>query len=136
MVFTVNVGLVAATGYAFYTRSALRRDTAVICGVAAGAIALIGAEGAVANAYRKTEAGHEEERRAREEGDAIYRQTKEIVTRPAFASGLIGVLNVSIAGAIAYIAYDNWTVPRWDRRVITGIAASVAAISVGERYVI
>ncbi|KAG8987256.1 hypothetical protein FRB90_003498 [Tulasnella sp. 427] len=79
----VNVGLVGALGYELYTKPHLRRDTRLLATAGASGLVLLGVEGYFAEAYRKTAAGQEEERRAREEGAALYRRTKDIVLRPA-----------------------------------------------------
>lgn len=86
-----NVGLIGAFGYNLYSKPHLRTDTRVLSTAAISALVLFGAEGYVAEAYRRTDAGQEEERRARDEGDLIYRRTKAIVLRPGVLGGLVGV---------------------------------------------
>ena len=58
---------------------------------AAGALVILGAEGVLAEAYRNTPQGREEERRAREEGAALYKHTREIILRPKVFGGLLGI---------------------------------------------
>lgn len=78
-------------GHAYYTQPHLRRDTAIVGSTVVGALALLGAEGYVAEKYRETPSGREEERRAREEGALIYRHAREIVLRPGVLGGLVGL---------------------------------------------
>lgn len=33
----------------------------------------------------------------------------------------MGVLNIASLAGVGYLAYANWTQPRWDRRVVTGM---------------
>jgi hypothetical protein len=87
----VNVGLLGTLGYQLYTQPHLRTDAKVLGGSAAGALVILGAEGFLAEAYRNTAQGREEERRAREEGAALYKHAKEIVLRPKVFGGLLGV---------------------------------------------
>ena len=87
----INVGLLGFAGYAFYTTPAYRKDYRVIGGTAAGALALITAEGALAESYLSTEEGQAELRRAEQEGSVLYRHTKEVVLRPGVLGGFIGV---------------------------------------------
>lgn len=87
----MNVGLIGAFGYQLYSRPSLRSDTRFLGTAAVSGLVLFGAEGYVAESYRLTAAGQEEERRAREEGAAIYRKTKDVVLRPGVLGGLVGV---------------------------------------------
>jgi len=87
----VNVGLLGYAGYLFYTTPAYRKDYRVLGGTAAAALALISAEGAVADAYLSTDEGQAELRRAEQEGSVLYRHTKEVVLRPGVLGGLVGV---------------------------------------------
>ncbi|KAI0074153.1 hypothetical protein K474DRAFT_1665732 [Panus rudis PR-1116 ss-1] len=131
----VNVGLISGAGYAFYTQPHLRRDKRLISSTVAGALALFGAEGYLAEKYRETPAGQEEERKAREEGAALYRVAKEHILRPGVLGGLVGVLNAGILGTLGYFAYLNWNAPRWDRRTVSAITVSLLALWTGEGYV-
>lgn len=86
----INVGLLGYAGYAFYNTPAYRKDYRVLGGVAAAGLALVSAEGTLADAYLSTEEGKAELRRAEQEGSALYRHTKEVVLRPGVFSGLLG----------------------------------------------
>jgi hypothetical protein len=88
---SVNVGLLGTLSYQLYTQPHLRTDSKVLGSSAVGALIILGAEGFLADAYRNTEQGREEERRAREEGAALYKHTKEIILRPKVFGGLLGV---------------------------------------------
>lgn len=57
----------------------------------AAALTILGAEGYAAEKYRETPAGREEERRAKEEGTALYRTCREHILRPGVLGGLVGV---------------------------------------------
>ena len=86
----INVGLLGYAGYVFYNTPAYRKDYRVIGGAAGAGLALITAEGALADAYLSTEEGQAELRRAEQEGSALYRHTKEVVLRPGVLGGLLG----------------------------------------------
>jgi len=130
----VNVGLLASAGYQLYTRPALRSDARVVGGTVVGALLLLGVEGLGTEAYAKTDAGREEAHRAKEEGAALYRHTKEIVLRPSVLGGVAGVVNVGILGTVAYFAYQHWDMPRWDRKTIGAISAGLITLYAGEGY--
>ncbi|KAK7057300.1 hypothetical protein R3P38DRAFT_1170121 [Favolaschia claudopus] len=129
----VNVGLLAGAARAFYVNPHYRHDTQVISTTVAATLALLGAEGYAADAYRKTPAGQEEERRAKEEGAVIYRHAREQILRPGTLGGLVGVINLGILGTIGYFSYENWNRP-WDRRVVSAISAALLTLSVGEGF--
>jgi len=131
----VNVGLLGTLGYQFYTQPHLRADRRFIGWSTAGTLAVLGAEGYFTEAYRNTAAGREEERKAREEGAALYKHTKEIVLRPKVFGGLLGALNLGIIGVVSYIAYDNWDRPTWDRRTVSMITAGLLGLVASEGYV-
>ncbi|KIJ49402.1 hypothetical protein M422DRAFT_27764 [Sphaerobolus stellatus SS14] len=130
----VNVGLLGTFGYNLYTEPHLRSDRRFLGWSTLGALAFLGAEGFLAEAYRNTDAGREEERKARKEGAVLYKHTKEVVLRPKVFGGLLGVLNVGIIGAVSYIAYDNWNRP-WDRRTVSAITVGLLSLFTGEGYV-
>jgi hypothetical protein len=88
---TVNIGLISGVGYTYYACPHLRRDTRFLTSTAAAALAVFGAEGYLAETYRKTPAGREEERKAKEEGAALYRYGREHLLRPGVLGGLVGV---------------------------------------------
>jgi len=129
---SVNVGLLASAGYNLYNRPDLRSNSRVIGATAAGALLLMGAEGFVAEAYRTTEAGRREEKRAKEEGASLYKQTKELVLRPKVLGGLAGALNVAVLGTAGFLAYQHWHMPHWDRRVVSGVVVGLITLSLGE----
>jgi hypothetical protein len=132
-----------------YTQPHLRTDSRVLGGSAAGTLIILGAEGALSEAYRNTAKGREEERRAREEGAALYKHTKEVILRPGVFGGLLGIseqglcfvawiltselVNLGIIGGVAYVAYDNWDRP-WDRRTVSAVTVGMLALMVGEGY--
>ncbi|CAE6428136.1 hypothetical protein ACGC1H_000715 [Rhizoctonia solani] len=130
----VNVGLLAFVGRELYTKPHLRRDSRTIGIAAAAAFALFGAEGVLADAYVKTPAGQKEKERAKKEGAALYRHTREVVLRPGVLGGLIGLLNLGILGGVGYTAYSSWDQPRWDRRVVSTISAGLLTLAAGEGY--
>lgn len=87
----VNIGLLAGAARAFYVQPNLRRDTKVISSTAAATLTLLTAEGFLAEKYRKTPRGQDEERRAKEEGTLIYKHLREIILRPGVLGGLLGL---------------------------------------------
>lgn len=87
----MNLALLGTAGYQFYTRPEIRTDTRIVGGTLAGALVLFGAEGWLAEAYAETDAGQREAARAKEEGAAVWRHTKEVVLRPGVFGGLIGI---------------------------------------------
>jgi len=134
LVGLVNVGLLATAGYQFYTRPAIRSDAKIIGGTVVAALVLLGTEGAAADAYARTDAGQAEARRAKEEGAAIYKHTKEIVLRPKVLGGLAGVFNVAVLGTVGYFAYQNWDLPRWDKRTVSAVTAGLITLWAGEGF--
>ncbi|KAJ6475249.1 hypothetical protein C8R47DRAFT_1142771 [Mycena vitilis] len=127
----VNIGLLAGAARAFYVQPHYRRDTAVVSTAVASTLAILGVEGYAAEAYRKTAAGQEEERRAKEEGAAVYRLLREQILRPGTLGGLVGLINLGILGAIGYFSYENWD-RSWDRRMVSAVSAGLLTLSVGE----
>lgn len=87
----MNIGLLASVGRMFYTRPHLRRDATALSSTIAGTIALFSAEGYAAEKYRETPRGRQEERKAREEGAAIYRHLHTQIMRPGVLGGLVGL---------------------------------------------
>ncbi|KAJ7647444.1 hypothetical protein FB45DRAFT_893472 [Roridomyces roridus] len=130
----VNVGLLVGAARAFYVQPNYRRDTTIISTTLAATFALLGLEGYAAEAYLKTAAGQEEERRAKEEGAMIYRQLKERVLRPGVLGGIVGLMNLGILGTVGYFGYEHWNRP-WDRRFVSSIIAGLVALSMGEGFI-
>ncbi|KIO25323.1 hypothetical protein M407DRAFT_92676 [Tulasnella calospora MUT 4182] len=130
----VNVGLIGAFGYELYSKPHVRSDTRLLATAGVSGLVLLGAEGYLAEAYRKTAAGQEEERRAREEGAALYRRTKDIVLRPGVLGGIVGVVNVGILGGVGYISYVHWDTPNWDRRTVSAVTVGLITLFTGEGY--
>lgn len=131
----MNLGLIGTVSYKLYTEPGLRSDQRFLTTSAISALAIFGAEGWYADAYRKTDAGQREERKAREEGAAIYSQAKQVVLRPGVLGGLVGVLNVGILGGVGYWSYVNWDRPSaWDRRTVSTATAGLLALFAGEGY--
>ncbi|KAF8493610.1 hypothetical protein JB92DRAFT_3084920 [Gautieria morchelliformis] len=135
LIGVVNVGLLGTLSYQLYTQPHLRTDSRVLGGSAAGALIILGAEGALAESYRNTAQGREEERRAREEGAALYKHAREVILRPRVFGGLLGIINLGIIGGVSYVAYDNWDEPQWDRRTVCAAAVGLLALVVGEGIV-
>ncbi|TCD63031.1 hypothetical protein EIP91_006067 [Steccherinum ochraceum] len=134
LVGLVNIGLISGVGYTYYACPHLRRDTRALTSTAAAAFAVFGAEGYLAENYRKTAAGREEERKAKEEGAALYRYGREHLLRPGVLGGLVGIVNAGILGGLGYVTYINWDAPRWDRRTVSAISVSLLTLWAGEGY--
>ena len=90
IVNAVNIGLISGVGYTFYACPHLRRNSKIITSTAAAALAIFTGEGYLAEVYRKTPAGREEERRAKQEGAALYRYSREHLLRPGVLGGIVG----------------------------------------------
>lgn len=119
--------------YKLYTEPGLRSDQRFLTTSAVSALAIFGAEGWYADAYRKTESGQREERKAREEGGALYNHAKQVVLRPGVLGGLVGVVNVGVLGAVGYWSYTNWDRPsQWDRRTVSAASVGLLALFAGE----
>ncbi|CAL1706984.1 unnamed protein product [Somion occarium] len=86
----VNIGILSGAGYVYYTKPQVRQDTRLLASTAAGILTLFGAEGYAAERYLETPAGKEEEKKAREEGAALYRVAREHILRPGALGGLVG----------------------------------------------
>jgi len=130
----VNVGLIASAGYAFYSRPSYRSDSKIIGSTVAGALLLFGSEGYFAEAYSQTDQGRAEAQRAREEGAYLYKQAKQVVLRPGVLGGIVGVFNLAVLGTVGYFAYENWDLPRWDRRTVSAVTVGLLGLSLGEGY--
>ena len=87
----MNIGLLTGAGRAFYLYPEYRHSPSVVSSTVAAAVFLAAAEGFAADHYHKTPEGKAAERRARKEGSAIYRQLHDIVLRPSYFGGLLGV---------------------------------------------
>ncbi|KAJ6499414.1 hypothetical protein C8R45DRAFT_982310 [Mycena sanguinolenta] len=129
----VNIGLLAGAARAFYVNPHYRRDTQIISATTAATLAILGVEGYAAEAYRKTAAGQEEERRAKEEGAVIYRHLREQILRPGTLGGLLGLINIGILGTVGYWSYENWD-RTWDRRMVSLVSAGLFTLSLGEGF--
>jgi len=132
LVGLVNIGIIAGVGHAFYTQPHLRRDTTILGSTIAGALALFSAEGYAAEKYAQTPAGQEEARRAKEEGAALYKHTREIVLRPGVLGGLVGLINTAILGTVGYYSYINWDKPSWDKRTVSAVSVGLLTLWGGE----
>lgn len=134
LVGLVNVGLISAAGYAYYTKPYLRRDTRVLASTAAAVFALLSGETYAAEKYRQTPRGQAEERKAKQEGAALYRAAKEHILRPGVLGGLLGVVNAGILGTVGYFAYTEWDRPRWDKRIVSAVSVGLLTLWSGEGY--
>jgi len=131
----VNLGLIGSLGYKLYTEPGLRTNQRFLTTTTVGVLALFGAEGYFAEAYRQTDAGQREEAKAREEGAALYNHAKTIVLRPGVLGGIVGVVNLGILGSVGYWSYQNWDRPsQWDRRTVSIASLSLLALFTGEGY--
>jgi len=130
----VNIGLISSIGYQFYARPEIRFDKRILSGTIIGGLLLFGAEGYLADAYSKTEGGRAEEKRAKEEGAAIWRHTKEIVLRPGVLGGIVGLLNLGLLGGLGYSFYANPDL-RQDRQFISAATVGTLALFGAEGYV-
>ncbi|KAI0051629.1 hypothetical protein FA95DRAFT_243749 [Auriscalpium vulgare] len=128
----VNVGLLAGTSYALYTEPRFRRDPRILSSTVVATLALFSAEGYAAESFRKTPAGREEERKAKEKGSLVYRNSREHILRPGVLGGLVGLVNVGVLGTVSYFAYSNWDRPAWDRRVVSAVSVGLLALWGGE----
>ena len=128
----VNVGLLSWTGYQLYSDPTLRSDISFLSTAGVTTLILFGLEGYAADKYAQTPGGQEEYRRAKQEGAAIYRHTKEVILRPGVLGGLVGIVNVGILGTVGYYAYIHWYKPDWDRGTVTAVSAGLLALAVGE----
>ena len=113
-------------------------------------MAVFGAEGYLAETYRKTQVGREEERKAKAEGAALYRHCREHLLRPGVLGGLVGIckclctytrdtcilmdskVNVGVLGGLGYVAYIHRDLPHCDRRTVSAISVSLLTLWVGE----
>ncbi|KZV82764.1 hypothetical protein EXIGLDRAFT_778226 [Exidia glandulosa HHB12029] len=130
----VNLALIGTAGYQFYTRPEIRTDKQIVGGTLAGALVLFGAEGWLAEAYAQTDAGKAEAQRAKEEGSAAWRHTKQVVLRPGVMGGLLGVLNVGVLGGVGYTFYTRPELQN-DRRLISAVTVGVLSLFAGEGFI-
>ncbi|KAG9010365.1 hypothetical protein FRB93_004204 [Tulasnella sp. JGI-2019a] len=130
----VNVGLIGAFGYQLYHHPHTRQDTRFLSASAIAAVTLLGAEGYVADNYRKTPRGQAEERRAREEGSYYYQKTKNIVLRPGVLGGIVSAVNLGVLGGVGYVSYIHWDMPHWDRRTVSAVTVGLLGLFTAEGY--
>jgi len=130
----LNLGLLTSASYHLYTRPELRSDARVLGGTVAGALVILGAEGLLAEAYANTDAGRDEAERAKREGAAVWRHTKQVVLRPGVLGGLVGVLNLGIIGGLGYTFYTRPELQS-DRRAITSVVVGALALAAGEGFI-
>jgi hypothetical protein len=106
-----------------------------------GVAGLFLVEGEVAAAYARTPQGQRELARAKNEGHYLYNRSKEVILRPKFAGGVLGVgayrsqhmhlwtttnmlpVNVAVLGTLGYTVYTHW-----DLDVFTKKNVSIATI--------
>ncbi|EGN99908.1 hypothetical protein SERLA73DRAFT_180205 [Serpula lacrymans var. lacrymans S7.3] len=130
----VNVGLLSAGGYAFYTRPDLRRDRTAISSAIASTLLLLSAEGYAAEKHLQTPMGREEEHRARQEGMLFYTSAREHILRPGVLGGLVGLVNVAVLGTVGYLGLINWDRQRWDRQIVSIISVGLLSLWGAEGY--
>lgn len=136
LIGVVNVGIISWAGYTLYTRPALQRDTKVLGLGGASLLALFGLEGFAAQRYAQTPNGQLEAQRAKEEGSALYRHSKEVVLRPGVLGGLVGLVNVGVLGTVGFFAWREWDRPTWDRRFVSAVSVGILTLLCGEGCVI
>ncbi|KDQ21291.1 hypothetical protein BOTBODRAFT_25715 [Botryobasidium botryosum FD-172 SS1] len=131
----INIGILSAVGYDLYYHPSLRSNRRFLSTAAAGTLLLFGAEGAVAEAYSRTEAGKAEAKKARREGSLIYNRSREVILRPGVLGGLVGLFNVGVLGTIGYYGWNDWdNRSRWDRRTISAVTVGLLTLFGGEGY--
>lgn len=130
--FTVNVGLIGFAGYSLYNEPRLRSDRQFLTTASIGFLALFGLEGYAAERYVQTPEGRAEREKAKKEGAAVMRHTKEVVLRPGVLGGLVGVANLGVLGGVGYAAYTNWDRPAWDRRIVSAVTIGLLGLWGGE----
>lgn len=128
----MNVGLIGFAGYSLYNEPHLRNDRQFLTTTSVGFLALFGLEGYAAERYVQTPEGRAEREKAKKEGAAVMRHTKEIVLRPGVLGGLVGVANLGVLGGVGYAAYTNWDRPAWDRRVVSAVTIGLLGLWGGE----
>jgi len=131
----INIGVISAVSYDLYSNPALRSNTRFLSTAAIGTVLLLSAEGVVAEAYRRTDAGRAEEKRARREGALITNRARDLVLRPGVMGGLVGVVNVGILGTVGYFGWKDWNNRHlWDRRTVSAVVIGLMAVAGGEGY--
>jgi hypothetical protein len=122
---------------------------------AAAALSILSAEGYAAEKYRQTPAGQAEERRAKQEGAALYRVARENILRPGVLGGLVGIgecclhiikstllliiictVNTAVLGTVSFYAYKYWDLRQWDRRVVSAVSVGLLTLWTGEGFVL
>lgn len=88
---TVNVGLIAGVGYAFYTKPHLRTSTKAITTSVSAALTLLLAEGYAAEQYSHTPEGQSALRKARERRHWLVNYLHDFVARTNPTKGAIGI---------------------------------------------
>jgi len=134
LVGIVNVGLLVGAGRAFYVKPEYRHDPVVISSTAAAALLLGSVEGYFAEKFHQSPEGQEAERRAREEGSIIYQHIHEIILRPSYLGGFVGIVNVGVLGAVGTYGYKNWHQDSWDQSTVAAIAVGIFTLLGAESF--
>ena len=124
-----------AASYNLYAKPELRTNTRFLSTLAISTLSILGLESFAAERYVRTPEGKEEAKRAKAEGAAVYRHTKEVVLRPGVLGGIVGALNLLVLGGVGCAAYQNWDAPRWDRKIVSAVSVGLLALWGGEGYV-
>ncbi|EFI28198.1 hypothetical protein CC1G_14225 [Coprinopsis cinerea okayama7 len=127
LVGIANVGLLTGVGYTFYSKPLLRRDPAAISTAAVSTLALLFAEGYLAEQYSETPEGQRQVRRAKDKTSALARYVDDLIHRTTTLNVLVGTLNTAVVGGIGYVAYANWDRP-WNRSTVSTVAAGALAL--------
>jgi hypothetical protein len=45
-------------------------------------------------------------------------------------------VNVAVLGAVGYLSYKNWNLPRWDRQTVSSVVVGLVALSAAEGWVL
>jgi len=124
LVGIVNIGIIGCAGYAFYTEAHLRRNPRVLSATIAGTVALLGLEGYAIEKLSQDESH-------KHDSAVIAQYFRE---NPSKSWGLLGVLNIGVAGMTGYIMYENWE--EWDNKTICAFAGGIFTLWAGEGYLL
>ncbi|KAI0027612.1 hypothetical protein K488DRAFT_90656 [Vararia minispora EC-137] len=131
----VNVGLIAGAAYVFYSEPQLRRDCRALSVAVTSSLALVGAEGYLAESYLRASVEQAAQYKAGGSSFINHRRAERMLRQSVLCS-LVGMINISILGAVGYSAFKDRQLQRWDSRVVSSVSIGLLALWGSQGYLI
>ncbi|GAA5864682.1 hypothetical protein JCM8547_008269 [Rhodosporidiobolus lusitaniae] len=73
--------------------------------------------------------GKEEAKKLQKKASEVEKEGRALAKRyPYAATGIVGFVNFALLAVPAFYAYQNWHLPRWDRRIVSAVAVGLTAV--------